>query len=128
MQIFKKFVQFIRLFEREAAAARPAQGGKMCAAVERLSDFMGQRADVSPFTATDADAHAGQGILQYFHFVDGDHRLADGDLFPGAGQLVGACAVDLLGGVDGWGLQPLPGERLKGLGEGFPRDVLCWLM
>ena len=36
MQIFKKFVQLIGFFEREAAAARAAQGGEVRPAVERM--------------------------------------------------------------------------------------------
>ena len=124
MQIFKKFVQLIGFFEREAAAARAAQRGEVRPAAERLSDLVGQRADVGSLAATHADTHPRQVVFHDLHFVNVDQRLAYGDLLAGAGQFVGPCAVDLLGRVDGRGLEPLAGERGEGFGDRFPRDVL----
>ena len=84
---------------------------------------MGQRADVGAFAAPHADADAGKVVLQQFKFVDVDRRLAHRDLLAGAGQLVGARAVDLLGRVDGRLLKPLARERREGCEDLFARDM-----
>ena len=92
-------------------------------AVQRLPDLVGQRPDVGALAATDADAHPRKVVFHDLHLVDVDQRLAYGDLLAGAGQFVGARPVDLLGRVDGRGLQPFAGERGERLFDRFARDV-----
>ena len=81
LQFFEKFLQVPGVFEGEASAAGPAQRREVRAALQRLADFAGQRADVGSCCTARGCACAG-GRTPRCSFVDRDERLAQPVVSP----------------------------------------------
>src|ERR1700733_4201460 len=127
-----QLVQGFRGIEAVLPDPGAAQRGQVPAGAELVTEVTGQGPDVRAAGAAHGGVHVGE-VTAGYRADTGDGELVDGDRAgfelgrgPGAGQLVGALAVDLDRADRGRDLLDLAGQRLDGLvdrllGDGFGR-------